>query len=231
MGATIIDKLPINDPSPALLALDVTIVACLLAAAIWWSRFVYARTRNRAATLVHGAFALYLVGLLAVVFLPLHGIHASSQAFDGTRPLTRAWFWGMQVHSPYGANGVVWQRIANVALTIPFGFGFGLLVPRLGVRRILLWCIAWAVSLELAQLTISVLLRVVYRSFDVNDIIDNTLGASIGLAIFTVLAFVVRDREIGVHKPNTTLLGFLAESVNQYFAAHAARRGWDDPER
>ncbi len=217
------DKLPIVDPSPALLALDAAIFTVFGALAVVWIGLVRARTHNRAAVLAHGLFAAYLVVLACVVFLPLHGLRAAAASFQGTEPLSRAWYWGLQLHSPIANGHVHWQRLANVVMMIPFGFGFGLLAPRVGVRRIFAACMAWAVSLELIQLGISLVLGIVYRTFDINDVVDNAFGAWVGLAGFVACALVVRATRFGQDAPETTLRGFIADSVARYFEAHEHR--------
>ncbi|MBS1848806.1 MAG: VanZ family protein, partial [Actinobacteria bacterium] len=186
------DHLPFTRPSAALVVVDITIFTVFVTAAITWTLLVRARTHDRATTATHGLFAGYLVVLGCVVFLPLHGVRAAIATYDGTRPLVRAWAWGLQVHTPFTAGHLDRQRIANVVLTIPFGFFFALLAPRLRYRRIAVACLVWAASLELAQLTISVVLGFVYRTFDINDVIDNTIGAWIGLALYAGCAPVAR---------------------------------------
>ncbi len=217
------DKLPIVDPSPALLALDAAIITVFCALAVGWVALVRARTHNRAAVLAHGIFAAYLVVLACVVFLPLHGLRAAAASFQGTEPLSRAWYWGLQLHLPLAHGHIHWQRLANVVMMIPFGFGFGLLAPRVGVRRIFVACMAWAVSLELIQLGISVVLGIVYRTFDINDIVDNAFGAWVGLACFVGCALAVRATRFGQGAPETTVRGFIADSVARYFEGHERR--------
>lgn len=221
------DKLPIVDPSPRLLALDAAIFVVFAALAVAWLALVWSRTRNRAAVQVHGIYAAYLVGLACIVFLPLHGVRAAAESYSGTDPLARAWYWGLQLHSPVVDGRIQWQRLGNVLLTIPFGFGFGLLAPRLGVRRIFAACIAWAVSLEFIQLGISLTLGILYRAFDINDIVDNAFGAWIGLAFFVTCALGVRATRFGTGAPATTIPGFIAESVDGYFDAHERRAHHD----
>lgn len=216
------DRLPVVSPSPALLAVQIAMAACFAALAGVWVAYVHARTRNPAAVAAHAVFATYLVVLACILFLPLHGVRAAAASYSGTEPLTRAWYWGMQLRSPLVDGQIVWQRIGNVALTIPFGFGFGLLAPRFGVRRVVLACLAWAVSLELVQLAISLVLGFVYRTFDVNDIVDNVLGAWIGLSLFVVTAHLVRRRDLGAGAPATTLAGYVRGSVDRYFARTGA---------
>lgn len=217
------DNLKIVHPSPALLALDITIGAAFCAVGVGWVALVRARTHNRAAVILHSLFVVYLVALACVVFLPLHGVRAAAASFHGTEPLSRAWYWGLQIHNPIHNGHLQGQRVANVVMMIPFGFGFGLLAPRIGVRRIFAACMAYAVSLELIQLGISLMLGIVYRTFDINDIIDNAFGAWIGLAFFVSCALAVRSTGFGADAPDTTLRGYIADSVRRYFTAHDAR--------
>lgn len=221
---TLFDKLPFARPSPALLAVDIAIVVFFCAIGVVWMTIVASRTDNRIALVAHGVFTAYLVVVACLVFLPLHGIRAAAESYQGTQPLHRAWHWGFQTHSPLVDGRPDWERVANVIMTIPFGFGFGLLAPRIGVRRIVAACIGWAVSIELMQLTVSVLLGFVYRTFDIDDIIDNTLGATIGLSVFVVMAHLIRSGTFGEDRPETTLSGFVRASVDRYFAARGIRR-------
>jgi len=221
------DKLKIVHPSPALLALDVAIGSVFVALGAAWVAVVRARTHNRAAVLLHAVFVAYLVVLACAVFLPLHGVRAAAASFQGTEPLSRAWYWGLQVHSPFASGHLEGQRVANVVMMIPFGFGFGLLAPRFGVRRIFAACMAYAVSLELIQLAISLALGIVYRTFDINDVIDNAFGAGIGLACFVGVAYLVRATGFGADAPDTTVRGVVADAVARYFAGHTRRARHD----
>lgn len=224
---TLFDRLPIVRPSPALLAVDIAIFCLFCALGTVWMTIVASRTDNRVALVAHGVFTGYLVVLGCVVFLPLHGIREAAQSFHGTEPLTRAWYWGFQVENPIVDGHIRFERLANVVMTIPLGFGFGLLAPRIGLRRIFAACIAWAVSLELIQLGISVLVGFVYRTFDIDDVIDNTLGAGIGLAGFVACAQLVRSTGFGRDAPVTTVRGFIANSAERYVIAYRQRRGGD----
>lgn len=217
-------KLPIVVPSPLLIAFDALCVVGLLALLSFWLWIVRQFTDNRVALVVHTIYGLYLVALLSVVFLPLHGFRSAADGYQGTQPLTRAWEWGTQFDLPWSGGQLHWQRVANAAMTVPFGFGFGLLAPRLGVRRIGLACTAWAISLELMQLGISVMLGIAYRTFDVNDIVDNAIGAWLGLTLYGATALLVRRWELGADQPPTQPMGFLWQSVCDYFDAHATRR-------
>ena len=231
----LLTKLPIVVPSPLLVVFDVLCVLGLLALLGFWLWIVHRFTANRMALAAHALYGLYLVAVLCVVFLPLHGFRSAADGFQGTQPLTRAWEWGTTLRSPWDGGRLHWQRVGNAAMTIPFGFGFGLLAPRLGVRRIGAACVAWAVSLELTQLAISVMLGIAYRTFDVNDIVDNAFGAWVGLSLFGVMALLVRRSGLGSDQPATRPTGFLRRSVGEYFEAHSGRKdAWRerrDPDR
>lgn len=219
-----LNKLPIVVPSPLLVLFDVLCVIGLLALLGFWIWIVHHFTDNRVALITHAIFGLYLVVLLSVVFLPLHGFRSAAAGYQGTQPLARAWQWGTTVRVPWEGGHLHWQRLANATMTIPFGFGFGLLAPRVGVRRTGVACLAWAISLELTQLAISLALGIAYRTFDVNDIVDNAFGAWLGLSLFGAVALLVRHTELGANQPPTRVTGFLWQSVGAYFDAHAARR-------
>lgn len=216
--------LPFARPSAPLLVVDLAIFGVFCTVAVIWVVSLRVTRRNRATVFVHAVFAAYLVVLASVVFLPLHGIRAAAASFEGTEPLTRAWRWGLQIHSPVVAGHVALQRLANVALTIPFGFGIALIAPKLGLRRLFAICITTAVSIELIQLEVSVLVGFVYRTFDVDDIVDNTLGASIGLALYVACASAVRSSGFGADSPDETLSGFIACSADDFFAGCNERR-------
>lgn len=213
------DRLPIHLPSPLLFAFDVTCVVFLLALLGCWLVLVHRRTGDLATVVAHGLFGLYLVALLCVVFLPLHGIRAAAENYEGTQPITRAWRWGLRPALPWSGGQLERQRLANVAMTIPFGVGIALLVPRLGLRRLALVCCGVGPALELSQLTISVMLGFVYRTFDVNDLIDNSVGALIGLAGITTVASLRASRTTPPPAGSPGGQAFIARSLHELIAA------------
>lgn len=209
-------KLPVVVPSPLLIVFDFMCVIALLAVLWAWLHVVRQRTDNRMVFLAQLLFGLYLVGLLAVVFLPLHGFRSAAAAFQGTQPLARAWQWGTQLEVPWSNGRLEWQRVANVLLTLPFGFGIALFLPRIGLRRLSAICLATALSLEFGQLGVSVLIGITYRTFDVNDIVDNAVGAFLGLALFAVTSRIMVRFDLGVDQPPTRALGYVRQAVDDF---------------
>lgn len=139
-----------------------------------------------------GALALlvcYMVGLLALTITPpnfwsslwvllLHGwppetwIRPFSGGFDFTFSLFRDL-----------AQGGSWVRamaVGNVAMFFPLGLLVGLTARRVRGGAVLLVCLGVSLAIELIQ-------PVVGRSFDVSDLVYNTLGGAVGFAAYLLL--------------------------------------------
>ncbi|WP_258173528.1 VanZ family protein [Bacillus inaquosorum] len=93
----------------------------------------------------------------------------------------------------------------NLILLLPVGLLFPLLFKKLNnVKRILLTGFFISLFIELAQLSISVYIRSVYRSFDVDDLFLNTLGTVIGYWLFFILSMFYK-RVTYRFKSNTSI--------------------------
>ncbi len=76
----------------------------------------------------------------------------------------------------------------NLILLLPIGLLFPFLFAKLNnVKRILLTGFFISLFIELIQLSFSVYIGSIYRSFDVDDLILNTLGTLIGYWFFYIL--------------------------------------------
>lgn len=133
-----------------------------------------------------GVFAIYLIIVARMVFLPRPG--PPPRIGD---PLQRAWDWGRHLSQPFSNPRATSTRMWNIAMTVPLGFMLPLLV-RWSLWKIIAACFAFTLFIESSQLAISVAVGYIYRSFDVNDLLDNSIGAAIGLALFGALAVVYR---------------------------------------
>ena len=86
----------------------------------------------------------------------------------------------------------VWQRVRLVPGNILVFVPFGLLLPALSARvrswpRALLAGMAFSVSIELAQLAVSLAVGYWYRMPDVDDVLLNVAGVLLGYALFVML--------------------------------------------
>lgn len=85
---------------------------------------------------------------------------------------------------------IYYQVIANILLTMPFGFGLSFVVK---VRaRAFLWLpFAVGFGIELIQFMISLALGYLYRVIDINDVIMNAIGVLIGYGVFRIFAIII----------------------------------------
>lgn len=78
--------------------------------------------------------------------------------------------------------------LGNIVMMIPIGFYLPLIRPNLHSRRnIFILGFSAAISMEILQKIISLVVNVSYRSFDVDDIILNTIGVLIGSIILKLV--------------------------------------------
>jgi len=99
------------------------------------------------------------------------------------------------------------EILANILLTLPFGFGISFVAS---VRRKdILWLApAVGIGIESCQLIAGLILGVNYREVDINDAIMNALGVLAGYGLFMLFARYlverapwhrIRPRELGVY--------------------------------
>ncbi|MCM3457513.1 VanZ family protein [Bacillus atrophaeus] len=93
----------------------------------------------------------------------------------------------------------------NLILLLPVGLLFPLLFKKLNnLKRIFLTGFFISFFIELTQLSISLFLRTSYRSFDVDDLILNTLGTVLGYCIFCILCLLFK-KLIRQHKNESSI--------------------------
>ncbi|TNM68210.1 VanZ family protein [Streptomyces sp. NP160] len=85
-----------------------------------------------------------------------------------------------------------WEAQRNVLMTVPLGVLLPLVV-RWRYEWMLLACVATTLAVETGQLLGSLAVGWAWRAFDVNDLLNNTVGALLGLGL-TAAALAWRDR-------------------------------------
>jgi len=76
--------------------------------------------------------------------------------------------------------------LGNIILFLPFGFFIPIIFPKFNsYKKALLISIAFSLSFEITQLTLGI------GSFDIDDLILNTLGAIIGYSIIKKINFSI----------------------------------------
>lgn len=133
--------------------------------------------RRRAATV---AFVLYLLVLAGAVFLPLP--FGQVERGDGAR-------YDLTLERPDLLGG--WEAQRNVLMTIPFGVLLPLVV-RWRYEALVLACVGVTLVIETVQLLVSASVGWAWRAFDVNDVLLNTVGGLLGLALTGAVLAIVR---------------------------------------
>jgi glycopeptide antibiotics resistance protein len=102
--------------------------------------------------------------------------------------------------------------LLNVLLLIPFGFGLPF-ISNLHMKKIIVIGLLLSIVIELLQLVTGLMARVAFRIADINDVIFNTTGVSIGYSICQIRAYV---------SPHISPLGYISESDLAIYCRAAA---------
>ena len=102
---------------------------------------------------------------------------------------------GAQIEA--GLESGLRQLVGNLIILVPLGFGLPVVWQRFRrLVRALLVAFSVALSIELCQLLISLVVGVPYRAFDMDDLILNTAGAVFGWLVWRItLGLIQRSSE------------------------------------
>lgn len=136
----------------------------------------------------------YLVGVASVTLFPIivdsyfiEQMRLHRSIWDGLNLIPLG---GIQLGGD-GVEEIARQAIGNLLIGVPFG----LLAPFLGIRgprRVLAAGLLFAVAIEGVQLLVDLVYQFDYRAIDINDVLLNTLGVGLGVALFGGLQAVYR---------------------------------------
>jgi glycopeptide antibiotics resistance protein len=84
-----------------------------------------------------------------------------------------------------GIDGAIREAILNIIMLMPFGFLLPIVSKR-NIAAIALFLFIFSISIELMQLLYVWSAGPTSRSFDVTDLINNTIGGMVGYLIFLV---------------------------------------------
>lgn len=81
----------------------------------------------------------------------------------------------------------------NILLLFPLGFFIPLLFKKINsYKKIILFGFSFSLLIELTQLTISFLINYTYKSFDIDDLILNTIGSILGFIVLKLTLPVLK---------------------------------------
>lgn len=151
--------------------------------------------------MAHTSFVLYLACAWALVLAPFPQTQAAACArqnpaqlepFRWVTDMENAWAYAGGGWRNLLTNAPLFIRLFNVALTVPLG----VFLRRWFRRGFFLTCVAGFVlslAFELTQLTgIWGIYDCAYRTFDVDDLIANTLGAGVGWILAPAIVLLPR---------------------------------------
>lgn len=137
-------------------------------------------------------FLLYLICLIALVFLPLptltqanalstHDIQFIPFMFVADIIRETPFVWNNpSTYLPALMNNAILQLVFNVLMTVPFGM-FLRYYFECGTKKVVLYTFLLSLFIEIAQLTgLFFIYNGSYRLCDVDDLITNTLGGYLG---------------------------------------------------
>lgn len=79
------------------------------------------------------------------------------------------------------------QLVKNALLFLPLGFFIAMLFPKQSYKQIIFSGFASSLLIEVTQWSIGAFIGYYYRTFDVDDLMMNTVGTAIGLFIFVTI--------------------------------------------
>ncbi len=159
---------------------------------LMWGRLVY-RKSNPAYRFFFSLFWLYIILVVSLTLFPIP-IRSFSErqlsrqsAFFILSRINRIPFDYSQFKNISPAFIFIREVVANILLTMPFGFLINFIVPA-RVRKIPLLALAVGVSIEFAQLGMCLLVGLNYRGIDINDAIMNMIGVLCGYQVFCLFS-------------------------------------------
>ena len=170
--------------------------------------FIAMRLRAKKTGRVHGvrqylltaSFALFLASILSLTLTPIGGANSVTNPELYYPRFYVGWSWQQAWELTAGmglnrfATTVYAQLFFNVAMFIPLGF-FTAGCLRWGLRATALSGFALSTFIELSQLTGNWgLAGFTYRTFDVDDIVNNTAGAVFGAVCIWVVRAIQKRR-------------------------------------
>jgi glycopeptide antibiotics resistance protein len=138
-------------------------------------------------------FWIYLLLVIGVTLfpMPLPGVGGAVESRESARYILSrvnlTLFHFTDMYNPDPTFVFFREIVANIVLTIPFGFGLSF-IARFKPRIIPYLALALGIGIEIAQLIMCLLVGSNYRGVNINDALMNALGVLVGYWLFKVFA-------------------------------------------
>ena len=100
--------------------------------------------------------------------------------------------------------------LLNILLLIPFGFGLPF-ITNFRMMKIVVFGALFSIVIEFMQLITGSMAKITFRIADINDVIFNTVGASIGYILFVGFMRIYRHISYDSEKSKNSILRYIAE--------------------
>ncbi len=169
---------------------------------------------------------VYLMALWTYTILPLPDPATIDCSAGGVAPqfVPLASFSEVNLTANGWRDPMLVQLVANVALFIPFGMLLRFLLVPKHPAWLVLAGFGTSLLIEITQLTgVFGAYPCAYRMFDIDDLITNTTGAAIGVALAPVLRFIPGQQRLPTDRPQEVtarrrLLGMFVDLVSVHLA-------------
>ena len=130
--------------------------------------------------------ALFIVYLLILVWVILFKLQFSLSEIDYTRNVNLIPF---HYSTSVGKQFHIGEIRDNVLIFIPFGIFLSMLAPKMKVQNKLIMMSGTSLAFEIAQYVLAI------GGTDITDVMSNTLGGAVGLALYALFLKIVKNRQ------------------------------------
>lgn len=151
-----------------------------------YHKCIYKKETDTTKLIVKTLFYFYLIAVLFVTLLPL-----DFQYFE----LGNFTYWNANnFMRPFedlvlGRRGALRGIILNTIMLIPFGILYPLVIQKTNVIKCISIGLLFILGIEVSQMLLS-LFCIGFRTFDITDVIVNTIGIFIGYIIYKTIFFI-----------------------------------------
>lgn len=144
--------------------------------------FGFCKKRGFACSVKYGTFYMLIVLMLAFTVMPF-GVYTGGINRNFLETVNLIPYRDIMAHY----LGAVRDTVGNILLFVPFGVALPAFFGKSTVKTVLISA-AFSLTIESYQLLGVLLCFPNARAFDITDIINNTLGALLGAAVFSVIS-------------------------------------------
>lgn len=153
-----------------------------------WLMFSYFKKFSLGRTIFISVYIIYITAVISITLFPI--ITDSDIAYAmGDPKIKLIPFSTIIPFLKYGGKDIIIpQIVGNIMMTIPFGVAAPILFRfKFRFWHYLLMALLFPLSIEVSQLCMDWIVGCYYRTFDVDDIILNFLGITIGYLFYSFL--------------------------------------------